>query len=78
MEDRIKTIMADILDVPMDMIQDGFGPDDTLSWDSMNNLRLVTAIEEEFNIKLSMDDINRMVDFGKVKTVLSGYLPSQG
>ena len=76
MEDRIKVIMAEILDVPMDTIQDDFGPDDAPSWDSMNNLRLVTAIEEEFKVKLSMDDIKRMVDFGQVKTVLSGYLRS--
>ena len=32
-------------------------PDDVETWDSLNHLRLVTAVENEFGIKLSMRDI---------------------
>jgi acyl carrier protein len=74
MDDRIKDILVDILDVDRNQVRDDFGPANTASWDSINNLRLITAIEEEFQIKLTMDDIKRMTDFGQIKAVLSGYL----
>jgi acyl carrier protein len=74
MEDRLRNIMADILDVEPRAVQAGFGPADAANWDSMNNLRLVTAIEEEFNIRFSMDDIRRMTDFGQIVQTVGHYL----
>ena len=40
----------------------------------MNNLRLVTALEEEFNIQLSMGEIREMDSFGKIKEVIGRHL----
>jgi acyl carrier protein len=74
MIDRIYHIFSDILEVDEEELEDNFGPKDSALWDSMNNLRLVTAIEEEFKIKLSMDDINQMTDFGKIKKILRHYI----
>ena len=74
MEGRIKKILSDILDIEPEEINDEFGPDDADEWDSMNNLRIITALEKEFNIKLSMQDIRRMINAGKVKEVIASYL----
>lgn len=74
MDERIKNIMADILDIEKDVLLDDFRPEDTTNWDSLNNLRMVTAIEEEFQIKLSMDDIKKMVSYGKIKSIVFRYL----
>ena len=75
MEDQLKEIMADILDVDEGDITNEFAPESTNNWDSFNNLRLITAIEEEFEIKLSMDEIGKMVNFGAVKEAVSSHLP---
>jgi len=72
-EKKIKQIFADILDVKEEAITDTFGPSDADLWDSMNNLRLITALEEEFNIQLTMGEIREMDSFGKVKEVVGRH-----
>lgn len=74
MEPQIKQIIADILDVDKAAINDNFGPKILPTWDSINNLRLVTAIEDEFQIKLSMDDIKQMINFKSIKETVARYV----
>jgi acyl carrier protein len=71
MENHLKEIFSEVLEVEETDLNDDFGPDDCPLWDSMNNLRLITAIEEEFGVKFSMEEIATMVNFGEVKAVLS-------
>jgi acyl carrier protein len=44
------------------------------TWDSMNNLRLITAIEEEFNIKFVMEDIPKMINFKMINEIINRYI----
>ncbi len=74
MEEKIKDILVEILDVQEKVIQDDFGPNDADLWDSLNNLRLITALEEEFEIKLSMAEIGTMVNFRRIKEVVQSHV----
>ncbi|MDT8420524.1 MAG: acyl carrier protein [Desulfuromonadales bacterium] len=74
MIEKIKKIFSEILEVKIDEINNEFGPDDTEMWDSMNNLRLITAIEEEFNVRFSMNEIEEMLNFGMVLNTLNKHL----
>ena len=74
MEDKIKDILVEVLEVKKEEITDSFGPENANLWDSMNNLRLITAFEEEFNIKLTMDAINKMVNFKMIKETIFNYI----
>lgn len=69
-EEQIKEIMAEILEVEESEIGDEFNPDSVDTWDSLNNLKMVTALEEAFKITLTMDEINSMVDFQEIKNVI--------
>ena len=69
-EEKIRETVAEILEIEEDQITDDFGPDSTDTWDSLNNLKLITALEENFNISLTMDEISSMVDFAKIKQVV--------
>ena len=40
------------------------------SWDSINHLELVTALENEFNIEFEMDDIIAMESIAKIREIL--------
>ena len=70
-EEKIRETLADILDVEEDDITDDFGPDSADTWDSLNNLKMITALEETFEISLTMEEINSMVNFAKIKHVVS-------
>lgn len=41
------------------------------AWDSMNNLRFVTAVEEEFGIELSMEEIQEMTTMPAIIEILA-------
>jgi acyl carrier protein len=59
--------MAGVLDVPAAEIVNGFRRDDASAWDSMNHLRLVSALEEAFGIKLTMKEVGEMESFDDVR-----------
>ncbi|MDJ0795272.1 MAG: acyl carrier protein [Calothrix sp. MO_167.B12] len=73
-EKQIKEIMSEILEVEEDSITDEFSPEHTEVWDSLNNLKMVTALEENFKISLTMEEINSMVDFARIKNVICKYV----
>jgi acyl carrier protein len=72
-EDKLKEIIADTFDIDEDEINDDMNSDSVERWDSLNHLRLVTALEDEFDIKLTMEDVNTMVDYSKIVEFVSKY-----
>jgi acyl carrier protein len=55
--ERLQTLIADILDLNSSDVGPELSRADTAQWDSLNHLRLVTALEEEFGVQLTMDQI---------------------
>jgi len=49
------------------------GPDDVPKWDSLRHIALVSAIEETYDIKLSMDEMMEMVDVRAIQAVLDRH-----
>lgn len=71
MEDKIREVMGEILEVDPERITESFGPGDAEAWDSLANLRMVTALEEAFGIKLTMAQIGSMGTFSKIRDILA-------
>jgi acyl carrier protein len=44
------------------------------SWDSLNHMNLITALEEEFSIRLSDDDVTDMLNVELVQGIISDNL----
>ena len=57
MLDRLNTIAAEMFGLRAEDVDLAMKPDDVEKWDSLNHLRLITAVESEFNIRLSMHQI---------------------
>ncbi|MFC1809127.1 acyl carrier protein [Candidatus Omnitrophota bacterium] len=57
MNEKLHEIISDIFELEADTIKDTLTANDIELWDSMNHLRLITAIEEEFGIKFTMAEI---------------------
>ena len=56
-EGRIKNIISAVFEIPADSINDNSSPDSIESWDSLKHMNLVVALEEEFEIELTDDEI---------------------
>jgi len=71
MEEKIKAVLAAILEIEPEKIGDDFGPDSCQNWDSLQNLRLVTALEAAFAVKFSWPEISSMTDFARIREVIA-------
>lgn len=66
-EDRLKTVFAEIFQLSIDQITDDASPKTVPRWDSMNAMVLTMAIEEEFAIQFSDQELMKMHTFGKIR-----------
>ena len=62
MEEKIKQLFADVLQVSIDQISDSTTPDRLTEWDSLNHLNLIATFEEEFSIDIEPEDISKMME----------------
>ena len=69
-EDRIKDVMSAVFEIPVNEINDDSSPDTIESWESLKHMNLIIALEEEFNIQLTDDEILDMVNFSNIKNII--------
>jgi acyl carrier protein len=74
MEERIKQIMADVLDLDPDSIDESTEMDAIESWDSLNHIQLCLSLEQEFQISLLVSEIESMLSYPDIVQVLQGKM----
>ncbi|MFQ5603406.1 MAG: acyl carrier protein [bacterium] len=62
-QNQIREIMADIFNVSPQIIDESSSPETIESWDSLQHLNLVLALEESFGIQFSIEEIQSMRSF---------------
>ena len=79
MKPELKQIIADLFELDEEQIKENLTPQTIELWDSMNHLRLITAVEEEFKIKFTMDEIQSIFDthLGKLHELIEQHLNSK-
>ncbi len=71
MEEKIRDLFAAILQVASDEINDDSTPKTVKTWDSLNQLNLIVAFEEEFSIDIEPEEIKGMTEsFKQFKAVI--------
>ena len=63
LEQAVKRVMSDILNIRFDSIDDSTSTDNTDSWDSANHIQLVLALEEEFSISFDVSELEAMLSY---------------
>jgi acyl carrier protein len=63
MEEKVKQIMASVFGVQKENITDNASPDTIENWDSLRHMNLVVALEEEFNVSFSDDQMSELLNF---------------
>lgn len=54
---RIRMIVSDVLEIEPERVRDDTRQTDIAEWDSLAQLRLVTALEQEFGVRPTMREI---------------------
>jgi acyl carrier protein len=72
-EDRIKCVMSAVLEISADEINDESSPNSIESWDSLKYINLIVALEEEFEIEFTDNEISEMINFSLIKEIIKSY-----
>ncbi|MBA94479.1 MAG: hypothetical protein CMP21_01790 [Rickettsiales bacterium] len=67
---KIKNIMAIVFQISVESIHDDTSSETLKEWDSINHLNLIVALEEEFSMEFSEDEILIMLNVEAIKTVV--------
>jgi acyl carrier protein len=74
LEDQVKQVMGDLLDLSPDSIDESTTQDNTDTWDSLSQINLLVALEQEFNLSFEPSEIESMRSFTDILTILLGKL----
>ncbi len=68
--ERLKDIVVEVLRVPRAEITDELDMEATSTWDSLSHMQLIAALEDEFAIELTADEIVAMRSVRQIRDVL--------
>jgi acyl carrier protein len=64
--EQVRNVASDIFGISADKITAEASPETIETWDSMQHLNLVLAIEEKFGVQLDPEDIEEMKNIGAI------------
>ena len=65
-EDKVRQIVADVMGVPVDQVTLDSSPETIAAWDSLKHMRVMLAVEDEFNVSFTDEQIIEMLSVSKI------------
>jgi acyl carrier protein len=72
-EERVIKIIAEVIEVDSNRIDEDTAIGDFPNWDSMGQLVIITSLEKEFDIKFDPEDIMDLEDVGDLISAIEEY-----
>ncbi len=67
---QLEAVFANLLQVPIESINEKTSPRNTSSWDSLRHLELVMAIESAYLVQFTMPEIVGLNSLGSIRQLL--------
>ena len=74
MEERIRQIMADVLDLDPHSIDGGTAMDSVESWDSLTHINLCLGLEQDFQVSFTVSEMEAMLSYEDIIRVIAEKL----
>jgi acyl carrier protein len=71
---NVQNIFRDVFDDDSIVIKDSTTARDIEGWDSLAQITLLMAMEKDFNIEFSLQDLESMSNVGDTITIIENYL----
>jgi len=71
MSERLRQIMSDVFEVRPDAIGESTSQETLSDWTSLAHLRLITELESEFDVSVTMDEALSLTSYPKLVEYLS-------
>jgi acyl carrier protein len=72
--DQILQIASDVFSVSVDRLTANTSPDDIESWDSVRHIILIMAVEQQFALRLTPEDIDEATSLGRIGALVERRL----
>jgi acyl carrier protein len=70
MDERLKAVIADVMGVPKASVGEDASPNTITTWDSLRQMNLILALEEEFHTRFADDELPSLTDFNAILSAL--------
>jgi acyl carrier protein len=70
LKERVFRIISQLMNVPFEQVNERSSPENLESWDSFQHMNLILALEDEFKIRFTDEEIVAMGDAGVILTAL--------
>ncbi len=77
METRLKRVLANVLGVDESNINDSTSPEAIEAWDSLKHMNIVVALEEEFGVQFTDEQIVEMLNYKLILYTLTESLKAK-
>ena len=68
--DRVQTVFSDVFQIAREQVRPDSSPDTIPNWDSLQHLNLVLALEQEFQVQFSPEEIEQLLSVELVAALL--------
>jgi acyl carrier protein len=76
MLEQVRRIVADVFQVSLETVQPASSPDMIESWDSLHHLEMVLALEQEFGMQFTPEEIEQLLSVELIVSLLAEKLPT--
>ncbi len=70
---EIKKMVAELLEIDLNSIDDNFSANDNANWDSLMLLNLTAEIEEKFGVSIEPEDIPELTSIELIQNCINKY-----
>lgn len=75
---HLQRIFADIFALPEEHITSHTSPETLEAWDSLQHLNLMLAIEQEFGVQFTPEEMEQLVSVARIAACLESKCPPAG
>jgi acyl carrier protein len=74
MKERVFQTVSRVFGVPLDEVSEQSSPETIASWDSLKHMNLIVALEEEFGVSFTDEEIMSLLSVDLILGMLSARL----
>ena len=68
--ERVRRVVSDVLQIPFEEVLPATSPDNVETWDSIQHLNLVLALEQEFGIQMDPEEIEQLLSVDLITSIV--------
>jgi acyl carrier protein len=72
--EKLNQILSNNFKLSLEDTSKNYGMKDIDYWDSLSHMNLIVAIEDEFKIQLTGDEIAEMTTFDKIREIVQKHI----